>query len=152
MVAAGRNSNGHFSVIFGFLEFRFQTRWPYKFLAIFRPSTWDESTWTYWVLKGKFLGIANTDVDIKNLETADTEITFYGYEVIFNAIEYAWIFVKKRLLDVFLSAFCLSGFCPEFSKKRYPLSVWQGQDRPVRTFGVLVRRRLMCSDTFQLSW
>ena len=46
-----------------------------------------------------------------------------GNEVIFNAIEYAWIFVKKRLLDVFLSAFCLSGFCPEFSKKRYPLSV-----------------------------
>ena len=53
---------------------------------------------------------------MKNLETADMEITFYGYEVIFNAIEYAWIFVKKRLLDVFLS-----GFCPEFSKNRYPL-------------------------------
>ena len=91
---------------------------------------------------------------MKNLETADTEITFYGFEVIFNATEYVLIFVKKRLPDVFLSAFCLSGFCSEFSKKRCPLSVCpagQGQDRPVRTFGVLVRRRLMCSDTFQLS-
>ena len=55
------------------------------------------------------------------------------------------------LSGVYLSGFCLSrfcplsGFCPEFSKRRCPLSVCpagQGRDRAVQTFTVLVRRRL----------
>ena len=63
---------------------------------------------------------------------------------------------KKTLSGVCLSGFCLSRFCPlsvfcpEFSKKRCPLSVCpagQGQDRAVRTFGVLVHRRLVLVTT-----
>ena len=59
-------------------------------------------------------------------------------------------FLEKKLSGVclsglFLSRFCpLSGFCPDFSKKLCPLSVCpagQGQDRAVRIFAVLVRRR-----------
>ena len=51
------------------------------------------------------------------------------------------------MLSVFvLSWFCpLSRFCPELSKKRCPLSVCpveKGRNRAVRTFTVLVRRRL----------
>ena len=42
---------------------------------------------------------------MKNLKTADTESTFYGYQVIFNAKEYVWIFVKKD---------CPMSFCPHF--------------------------------------
>ena len=81
---------------------------------------------------------------MKNVETADTEITFYGFEVIFNATEYVLIFVKKRLPDVFLSAFCLSGFCSEFSKKRCPLSVCpagQGHRKSGQVCLVLVRQQ-----------
>ena len=74
---------------------------------------------------------------MKNLETADTEITFYGFEVIFNATEYVLIFVKKKtarclsvrilpvriLFGIFekaLSVVCVSGWtrtrqtCPDF--------------------------------------
>ena len=53
----------------------------------------------------------------------------------------------RCLSGICLSRFCpLSGFCPDFSKKLCPLSVCpsgQGQDRTVRTFAVLVRRRLI---------
>ena len=60
-------------------------------------------------------------------------------------------FLEKRLSGVCLSGLCLSrfcpvsGFCPDFWKKLCPLSVCpagQGQDRAVRIFAVLVRRRL----------
>ena len=49
----------------------------------------------------------------------------------------------RRMLPL---GFCLSRFCPESSKKRSQLSVFpagQRRDGAVRTFGVLVRRRLL---------
>ena len=61
-------------------------------------------------------------------------------------------FWEIKLSGVCLSGLCLSrfcpvsGFCPDFWEKLCPLSVCpagQGQDRAVRTFAVLVRRRLV---------
>ena len=61
-----------------------------------------------------------------------------------------------------LSGICpLSGLCPNFCKKDCPMSfcphfvcleAGQGRDWAVLTYGVLVRRGLMCSDTIQFSW
>ena len=110
------------------------------------------------------------------------EITFYGYEAIFNEIDRGYghehrcgqnadILVRQTLdyvrclsfVRIFLtdlSGVCpLSEFCPNFCKKDCLMSFCphfvclearQGRDWAVLTYGVLVRRGLMCSDTFQL--
>ena len=82
---------------------------------------------------------------MKNFESADMEITFYGYEVILNEIDRGYghehrcgqnadslvrqileyvrclSFVRIFLTD--LSGFCpLSGLCPNFCKKDCPMS------------------------------